>query len=166
MISQCLWLLCLVSFSFLQLKKMDITEQHRELVKSIRSCLGGWKKYTIAVDGRDGVGKSTLSRFLAWQLMIPTIEVDLLVEGQEDPYPYNSSVLKYLIDARHRNDRPVIVEGLFLLKRLKEIGVCADTIIYVEKHNWAGSYTWRKQFEEYEVEYSPKQAAHFVFASG
>lgn len=142
---------------------MEITEQHVELIKFVREHLGEWRKYTISIDGRDGVGKSTLSRLLAWQMEVPAIETDLLIEGNGDLHSFNKDVLKYLIEARHRKNRPVIVEGVLMLKRLKDIGVDADITIYVEDPNEPGSYTWKKLFDDYEAEYHPKERAHITF---
>jgi uridine kinase len=49
-----------------------------ELLRRLKDALGPDRKpLLIAIDGPDGVGKSSLASWLAWQLGMPTVHLDL-----------------------------------------------------------------------------------------
>lgn len=113
-----------------------------------------WRKLTIAVDGVDGVGKSPLARFLSWQTGMPCIETDVLFDpSTSEPIP-DTTLLRRLVAARHERDRPVIVEGLFVLASLARAGVAADILIRVSAASHQGSHTWARLFERYRHSHS------------
>jgi hypothetical protein len=108
-----------------------------------------WRKLTIAVDGVDGAGKSPLARFLSWQTGMPCVETDVLFyPNASEPIP-DTSLLSRLVAARHESDRPVIVEGLFVLASLARAGVAADILIRVSAVGHQGSHTWASLFKSY-----------------
>jgi adenylate kinase family enzyme len=108
---------------------------------------------TIAIDGVDHSGKSTLSRFLAWQLGMPAIEIDLaLIEG-DAPVNHDTKLVKRLINVRHKMRRPVIVEGVFVLRLLKELDIEPDVVIRVENKSSPRPGSWPEEFAEYNVRY-------------
>src|SRR5438105_15532317 len=111
---------------------LRITKQHRVLLAALRQVIFPWRKLTIAVDGVDDVGKSTLARFLSWQLGMPTIETDLLIKPQDEGFTYDFSSLTHLTRARHERNRPVIIEGLCILQTLAQLGINTDYLIYVK----------------------------------
>ena len=145
---------------------MEITDQHRLLLKNIQKAMGAWKKLTIGIDGVDGSGKSSIARFLAWQIGMPALEMDLFIDRTKEKFSYRTEDLLRLIDARHLLDRPVIVEGIFLLKVLNQIGIKPEILVYVEKVGHKGSITWQSHFNIYENEFEPKSKAHFLFSWG
>jgi uridine kinase len=142
---------------------MRITKQHRALIVALRQVLFPWRKLTIAVDGVDNSGKSTLARFLSWQLGLPTIETDLLIQPHNEGFTYDYSSLDHLIRARHERNRPVIIEGLCVLQTLSQLNINTDYLIYVKTLGNPGSFTWRKIFKAYEQEFHPQDQANFIF---
>jgi hypothetical protein len=58
-----------------------VTQDHACLRDAIREALGPWRRFVIALDGVDAAGKSTLARYLAWQLGMPAIETDLYFDA-------------------------------------------------------------------------------------
>ena len=141
---------------------LEITQQHKNLVERSWNALGNWRKFLIAVDGRDDAGKSTTARFLAWQMNMPAIETDLLLEN--DRIQYDKCSLKWLINARLCKNWPVIVEGIFLLRTLKCVGLEPDYLIYVENKSFEGSHSLQHDFAEYEKEFKPQEKAEFRFS--
>jgi hypothetical protein len=144
---------------------MEITEQHKNLVLKTWEKLNSWRSFLIAVDGKDGSGKSTLARFLSWQMGMPTIETDLFLDrGQNEIISYKKDDMRRIIKTRLDNDRPVIVEGIFLLDVLQTIQIEPDYVIYTENQGSDGSYIWQEDFVKYEEEYTPRRRAGFVFS--
>ena len=143
---------------------MQVTPQHKCLVAAAWKELGEWRKFLIGIDGRDGSGKSTLARFLAWQMGMPAVETDLLLNPKQHGRIYREDDLRRLIQTRFGDKRPVIVEGVFLLKILENLKVKPDYFIFVENQSFKGSSTWQIEFAEYEKEYIPKEKADFVFS--
>ena len=149
----------------MQSRLKDITEQHKRLVAKTWDQLRSWRSFLFAIDGRDGSGKSTLARFLAWQMDMPTIETELLlVPNQQDLIIYQDDDLRRLIKVRLDNNRPVIVEGIFLLDVLKRIGLEPNYLVYTENQSYEGSNIWQENFAKYDEEYTPRKKAGFVFS--
>lgn len=142
---------------------MVVSEQHQALLGEIKKTLGTWRRFTVAIDGVDGSGKSTLSRYLAWQLNMPTIETDLLLDWERGGFNYREDDLRSLIDARHRHNRPVIVEGVFILKILKSLNLTPDYLVYVEKDGHFGASTLQEEFASYESRHRKKTTTNFEF---
>ena len=118
----------------------------------------------VAIDGRDGCGKTTLGRFLAWHYNVTLIETDLfLYEGCESPTYYEEQ-LKRIINKRLSIPRPVIVEGIAVLKLLEGLNVDPDFLIFIENCGFAGGKGLDEYLTGYESTYSPKQKANVILA--
>ena len=149
----------------MELVLKDITQQHRSLVAGAWESLGTWRKFVIGVDGRDGSGKSTLARFLAWQMGMPVIETDLLlIPNEQNRIIYEDGILNRLIEARLKDDRPVIVEGLVLLQALQQLCFEPNYLVYLHNESFEGSNRWEDVFSKYEDDYKPRERANFVFS--
>lgn len=101
---------------------------------------------------------------MSWKLDLPSIETDLLIVKEATWPAYRYDDLVRLINARHSLNRPVIVEGIFLLHTLRKINVVCDFFIYVEKEDDNSGYSLKKKLSQYDEKYSPKAKANFVFA--
>lgn len=143
---------------------MEITDQHRDVVARLKTVIYPWRKLTIAIDGVDNSGKSTLGRFLAWQLGMPLIETDLLLERETNEIRHDLSTLRRLLAARHDLKRPAIVEGMLVLQTLKNIGVAPDYLIYVDAKGCSGSSVWQREFEKYAQTHRSRERAQFTFS--
>jgi hypothetical protein len=112
----------------------------------------------IAVDGTDGVGKSSLASWLAWQLGAPAIYLDLYVIKDSKPLRWRGELL-CLVHARlvvHAG--PLIVEGILLLDALAQIGRKPDFLVYVDGQRGPGL---SNRLADYRVRFKPEQQAHF-----
>ena len=95
----------------------------------------------IVVDGADGCGKSHLASWLAWQLGIRAVQLDLyLISGT--PTRWRSTELERVIALRiDDRKKPMIVEGALVLDALAEIGRKPDFLVFVEGEGGGGSVT-------------------------
>src|SRR5690349_21156831 len=105
---------------------MEILAAHESLLIKLRTFVQPWRRLTIALDGRDGAGKSTLGRYLAWQLGIPVIETDLFLDPDEEQIRYRLFDLEKVIHHRHSLNRPVLIEGVMMLHLLERLGIKTD----------------------------------------
>ena len=144
---------------------MKISAAQEELRATLNAFVNPWRKLTIAVDGIPGVGKSTLGRYLAWQLEIPLVETDLFRIMEEEPPAYRYSELAEVIRSRHELDRPIIIEGVFALHILNALGIEPDYLAYVENTEADEGLRYKEALDRYLVEFSPKEKADYVLDS-
>lgn len=141
---------------------MEIPPRNLELLGFLKPKILPWRKLTIGIDGVDGIGKSTLARFLAWQLEMPVLETDMFLE--KEGYPnLRYDELRSLIQSRHSHNRPVIVEGVRLLETLDKLEVLPDILIYVIRPGCEGSLTLCQEYEKYQGKYKPQEKADYTF---
>lgn len=112
----------------------------------------------IAIDGADGVGKSSLASWLSWQLGMPAVQVDLYVTCLE-PIQWLSTDLRRVIARRLDRSRPVIIDGVLVLDALDQIGRKADFLVSVEGE---GGILLASQIASYRSR--QKRAADFTIA--
>lgn len=139
------------------------TPQHRELRDAIWADLAEWRAYVIGVDGLPAAGKSTLARYLAWQLGMPAIETDTFLELHSGPHAHRVPELGQVIRTRLELKRPVIVEGLLLLSSLERLSVTPDFLVYVDHRECDPGPSLAEYLESYEQQYQPRDRARFVF---
>jgi uridine kinase len=86
----------------------------------------------IGIDGKDGVGKTSLATWVAWQFGMPTVHLDLFIEQQDAPGPlvWRVADLDRCVEVRGR--RPFVIEGVLLLDALDQIGRSPDFLIFVD----------------------------------
>lgn len=114
----------------------------------------------VGIDGRDGEGKSRLGRFLAWRLEMPCVETDTFLQVRTGSYAVRRDDLRRVVRTRLDLDRPVIVEGMFLLRTLQQIGEKPDVLVYVQKEPPHES-AFERELEEYREHFDAgKLATH------
>lgn len=133
-------------------------EAIEELIKQLQTILQPWRAYLIAVDGRDGVGKSPLSRYMAWKLEVPLVETDLYLANDDCNPAYHMRELKRVLQSRLNHNRPVIVEGIFIRRLLKSLDLTPDFVVHVTRPECEGSLAWEVEFLAYESEFQPESA--------
>ncbi|MCP1765029.1 hypothetical protein [Bradyrhizobium japonicum] len=138
-------------------------KEYAPVVEALAPVLHNLPPRIIAIDGRPYSGKTTLGRFLSWWFNISLIETDLFLFEGEGRYRYREEEVARIIDARMSTDRPVIIEGVTVLRQLAAINRAADFLIYVEN---ASAPTLQReyevQFKDYEAEFKPRQRAGFT----
>lgn len=79
-----------------------------ELLRRIPDALGPNRRpLLIAIDGPDGVGKSSLASWLAWQFGMPTVHLDLYLIRGSRPLKWRTDEVDRLIQARANLGGPV-----------------------------------------------------------
>lgn len=135
------------------MQTVQIDPNYEDVVSWLRPKVVPWRKFTIAIDGVDNAGKSSLARFLAWQLGMPAIETDLVANSDCTVPKTDGAILLQLIDSRHACNCPVIVEGVFILRSLDAIAITPDVLIRVCATGRDGSHTWEQEFSDYESKF-------------
>lgn len=80
---------------------------------------------------------------------MPAIETDLALRIGKGSPSHQRGLVRALICFRHMKDRPVIVEGVFILQTLDAIGISPDLVIRVDLPGHAGSLVWQQKFARY-----------------
>ena len=108
-------------------------ENSIDLLRTLQRKLGPNRlPLIIGIDGRSGAGKSSLASWLAWQLGMPSVHLDLYVERDSEPLSWRYEDLTRVITARLELARPIIVEGICLCQPLQAIDRDPDYWVWVE----------------------------------
>jgi dephospho-CoA kinase len=93
-----------------------VPQRYERLLTTLYGALGPDRRpLLIGIDGSEGAGKTSLSNWLAWQLGMPAIHLDLFVIQSYTPAPIARRVADLDRCIKARGDRPLIVEGVLLL---------------------------------------------------
>lgn len=116
----------------------------------------------VSIDGRDGVGKTTFGRYLAWHFNVSLIETDLfLVPNQGEPVYFYEQIDR-IIEHRLSIPRPVIVEGITIRDILRRINRSADFAIYVTNSEQTSGPSLASRLSQYEAAHDPRAKANIV----
>ena len=132
------------------------------VVKALTPVMRGLPGVIVTVDGRDGVGKTTLGRYLAWHFNVTLIETDLFLIPARDHLIHLDDQVNRIIERRITSPRPVIVEGISMLQLMKRIHRVPDFSIYVINSRHAGSKLLAPRLSAYEAAFAPSRKATIV----
>lgn len=135
--------------------------EYEEVIHALTPVLHDLPGRVIGIDGRDGSGKTTLGRFLAWYFNVSLIETDLFLFDSQG-FRYRLEEINRIINLRLSRPRPVIVEGVQLLSLLSQLGRSADFLIYVKNQEFSGSHALSDDLCAYESSHKPETFANFV----
>jgi pantothenate kinase-related protein Tda10 len=119
----------------------------------------------IAIDGPDGVGKSSLASWLAWQLEMPSLHLDVYLVRDSKPQRWRTDDLERAIRSRLDLGRPVIIEGVLLLDVLEQIGRAPEFLVYVQREDEneeQGVSDLHKSLIDYRLRRKPERRANFI----
>ncbi len=141
--------------------------EYEIVVEKLKPILFGHPGKIIGIDGRPGVGKTSLARYLGWKFSLSVLETDLFAKDAGKDYHW--SEIKRFTDARisKSSPRPIIIDGVTLLQILEDSELSADYLIY-----WNNVHTSARKVSssdildrciaEYEKRYDPRQSAQLV----
>ncbi|HLS55397.1 MAG TPA: hypothetical protein VK052_04945 [Zeimonas sp.] len=134
-----------------------------EVVSALVPVLDGLPPRVVGIDGRDGVGKTTLGRYLAWHFNISLIETDLFLNRHQGRLDYRDDEIARLIRARLDLSRPVVVDGVCLLKLLGRLEIEPAFTVYVcARHEEDDDRTLAFDFPSYKRDFTPRAKADLV----
>jgi hypothetical protein len=112
---------------------------------------------TIAIDGADGCGKSSLASWLAWQLGAATLHLDIYLVRDSNPITWRLDDLERAMSARLKIG-PVIVEGVLVLDALDLLARKPDFLVFVDGN---GSHGLAGRIKDYRIRQRPRERANF-----
>src|SRR5258708_34231537 len=92
---------------------------------------------------------------------MPAFHLDVYLVLDSEPLTWRYDDLSRVFDAQTALQRPVIVEGVPLLRVLQKIGRVPDFLLFVEKDEHEGNL--RDEFESYSPTEQPETQPAFVF---
>jgi uridine kinase len=116
----------------------------------------------VTIDGRDGVGKTTLGRYLAWHFSMSLIETDLFLIPARDHLIHLDDQVNRIIERRVSSKLPVIVEGISMLQLMKRIHRVSDFSIYVTNPRRPTDKAMDRRLTAYEAAFSPSTIANLI----
>ncbi len=140
----------------------EIHKEYIKAVKALEPLLYDLPARVIAIDGRDGVGKTTLGRYLAWHFNVTLVETDLFTTSKRGVLQYYENEILRVVTERLKKPRPVIIEGVAMLQLLEQLKLNRDYYIYVSNKNQSGGLGLKRMLKDYESYYEPKKKADLV----
>lgn len=113
--------------------------EYENAARSLEPLLVGLPPRVVAIDGRDGDGKTTLGRYLSWYFNVTLVETDLYLLG-DNSLTRREDEIGRIVATRLGRKLPVIVEGVGVLQLLENIGCQAHFHVYVRNRrtHWVG----------------------------
>jgi uridine kinase len=133
-----------------------------KVVEAMTPIMRGLPGIIVTIDGRDGVGKTTLGRYLAWHFNVTLVETDLFLIPAQDYFIHLDDQVNRIIERRITSPRPVIVEGISILQLMKRIHRVPDFSIYVTNRQHSGSKLLDRRLAAYEAAFAPFATANIV----
>jgi hypothetical protein len=124
---------------------------------ALESALSGLPAKVVAIDGRSGIGKTTLGRFLAWYFNSSLVELDLFLA--EGGLVHRTEEVERIVSRRLALRRPVFVEGCKVLAVLEAIRKPHDFLIYVSNPKHPRGFGFGPELDEYEHRFQPQRRA-------
>jgi uridine kinase len=131
-------------------------------VEALTPMMRGLPGVIVTIDGRDGVGKTTLGRYLAWRFNVTLIETDLFLIPAQDHIIHLDDQINRIIERRITTPRPVIVEGVAMLQLMKRINRVPHFAVYVTSSQQSSGVTMDRRLSEYEATFAPSAKANIV----
>lgn len=132
---------------------------YQQIVEALAPLMRGLPGVIVTIDGREGVGKTTLGRYLAWTFNVTLIETDLFLIPTRDYHIHLDDQVNRIIERRITTPVPVIAEGIAILQLMKRIHRTPDFSIYLTRRGHESGKLLERRLSVYEAEFSPSANA-------
>jgi uridine kinase len=139
-----------------------VLPDYPKVVEALNPVMQGLPGVIVTIDGRDGVGKTTLGRYLAWHFNVTLIETDLFLIPAQDYVIHLDDQINRIVERRIATPLPVIVEGVAMLQLMKRIHRAPDFSIYVTSPKHSGGKVLERRLSAYEAAFTPAAKADIV----
>ena len=139
-----------------------VLSSYSKVVDAVAPTMRGLPGVIVTIDGRDGVGKTTLGRYLAWHFNVTLIETDLFLIPAADYLIHLDDQINRIIERRITTPLPVIVEGVSMLQLMQRMNRVADFSIYLTNRRRSGSRLMERRLSAYEASFGPAAKASVV----
>jgi uridine kinase len=131
-----------------------------DVAKELATLMFNLPPLIVAIDGRDGDGKTTLGRFLSWYFNVTLLETDLYLLGDNSLRRRDDEIAR-IVTARLERKLPIIIEGVGVLQTLEDIHRNPDFLIYIRNRNthWVGGEV-AAMLKSYEKKFVPWERAN------
>lgn len=116
--------------------------------------------YIVALDGRDGAGKTTLGHYLALHSGRQFLDTDFYLKRRKLAAPKHTRDLALVLNRQKVRNRPVVLAGVFVARSLRSMGFSIDFLVRVIRVEQSGCDRWGDDYDSYEADYTP---VHKVF---
>jgi uridine kinase len=140
----------------------EILPSYLQVVQALTPVIRRSPGVIVTIDGRFGVGKTTLGRYLAWHFNVSLIETDLFLIPTRDHLIHLDDQINRIIERRITTPLPVIVEGISMLQLMKRINRISDFSIYVTNPLPSSGGRMDRRLSAYEAAFSPSTIANIV----
>ena len=141
----------------MQVQNAPEREEYQQVLTALKGPLDNLPPIVVAIDGRSGVGKTTLGRFLSWRFNVTLLETDLYLERNIGALNYRQDEIQRIIDQRLQGDRPIIVEGMLALDVLYSVDRIPSFYVRVEAHDVEGHTPLDEIWEAYQSRSGARQ---------
>jgi len=132
------------------------------VVKALTPVMQGLPGRIVTIDGRDGIGKTTLGRYLAWHFNVTLIETDLFMIPTHDHVIHLDDQINRIIERRIGTPLPVIVEGICIRQLMKRLNRTPDCAIYAVNPRHLSSKLLEQRLAAYEAAFAPYATADLI----
>jgi 2-phosphoglycerate kinase len=139
-----------------------VLPSYMKVVEALAPIMRGLQGVIVTIDGRDGVGKTTLGRYLAWHFNVTLIETDIFLIPAQDYLIHLDDQINRIIERRISTPLPVIVEGVSILQVVKRINRVPDFSIYLTNAQQSSGVVMERRLSAYEAKFAPSVKANVV----
>lgn len=137
-------------------------KEYYQILRALGPVLWNLPPKVVTIDGRAGVGKTTLGRFLAWRFNSTLIETDLFLVPGTTGFEYRVEHLRPAIASQIGRDRPVFLEGVVALRVLRDTNFVSDFHIHIVCNQSEGNSVTEAAWSAYEREFRPAKRADII----
>jgi uridine kinase len=148
----------------MELHLASVLPSYAKVVEALAPVMHRRPGVIVTIDGRDGVGKTTLGRYLAWRFNVTLIETDLFMIPATDHILHLDDQINRIIERRITTPLPVIVEGVSMLQLMRRINRVPDFAIYVTNPRRSSGVAMDRRLSAYEASFAPSAKANIVMA--